>query len=88
MSCASASNSGSPPCNKTRGNQYQHYVVYPPKEKIQMSKYSGNDEQRIVWLNNTEEYFDIYNITTNIEKVKYASMHLENHAYKVYVVEG
>ena len=38
MSCASANNSGSPPRNNTRGNQYQHYVVYPPKEKIEISK--------------------------------------------------
>ena len=34
MSCASANNLGSPPHNKTRGNQYQCYVVYPPKAKI------------------------------------------------------
>ena len=33
MSCTSANNSRSPPCNKTRGNQYQHYVVYPPPKK-------------------------------------------------------
>ena len=49
MSCTSASNSGSPPCNKTRRNQ--RYVVYPTKEKIEMSKFSGNDEQCIAWLN-------------------------------------
>ena len=75
MSCTSTNNSGSPPCNKTRRNQ--RYVVYPPKAKIEMSKFSGNDEQCVAWLNKAEEYFDIYNITTDIEKVKYASMHLE-----------
>ena len=83
MSCTSASNSGSPPRNKTRRNQC--YVVYPPKAKIEMLKFSGNDEQCIVWLNKEEEYFDIYNITTDVEKVKYASMHLESHAYNWYM---
>ena len=50
-----------------------------------MSKFSGNDEQCVAWLNKEEEYFDIYNITTDIEKVKYASMHLESHAYIWYM---
>ena len=42
-------------------------------------------KQCVVWLNKAEEYFDIYNITTDVEKVKYASMHLENHAYNWYM---
>ena len=50
-----------------------------------MSKSTGNDEQCVAWLNKAEEYFDIYNITIDIEKVKYASMHLENHAYNWYM---
>ena len=83
MLCTSSNNLGSPPRNKTRRNQC--YVVYPPKAKIEMSKFSGNDEQCVAWLNKAEKYFDIYNITTDIEKVKYVFLHLENHAYNWYM---
>jgi hypothetical protein len=35
----------------------------------------------VAWFNKTEEYFHIYNITTDEEKVKYASMYLEGTVY-------
>ena len=35
--------------------------------------------------NKAEEYFDIYNIQSREEKVKYASMHMEGYAYNWYL---
>ena len=57
------SNSSEPPSNrKAKDNQYHPYIVYPPKEKIELLKYNGNKDQSVSWLNKVEEYFDIYNI--------------------------
>jgi len=58
-------------------SQHQPLIIYPPKAKIELSKYNGGDNQCVAWFNKTEEYFHIYNITTDEEKVKYASMYLE-----------
>ena len=45
MSLAS-SNSSKPPSNrKAKGNQYHPYIVYPPKEKIELLKYNGREDQ-------------------------------------------
>ena len=59
--------------------------MYPPRAKIELSKYNGNEDQCIAWINKAEEYFDIYNITTDEEKVKYASLHLDGYAYNWYM---
>ena len=80
------SNSSEPPSNhKEKGNQYHPYIVYPPKAKIELSKYNGSEDQCIAWLNKVEEYLDIYNIQSDEEKVKYASMHMEGYAYNWYM---
>jgi hypothetical protein len=60
-------------------------MIYPPKAKIELSKYNGGDNQCVVWFNKTEEYFHIYNVTTDEEKVKYASMYLEGNVYNWYL---
>jgi hypothetical protein len=39
----------------------------------------------MAWFNKTQEYFHIYNITTDEEKVKYASIYLEGTAYNWYL---
>ena len=39
----------------------------------------------VAWLNKAEEYFDIYNIQSDEEKVKYVSMHMEGYAYNWYL---
>ena len=59
--------------------------MYPPKEKIELSKYNGSEDQCVARLNKANEYFDIYNITSDKEKVKYASMHMEGYTYKLYM---
>ena len=47
MSVAS-SNSSEPPSNhKAKDNQYHPYIVYPPKTKIELSKYNGCEDQCI-----------------------------------------
>jgi hypothetical protein len=66
-------------------SQHQPLIIYPPKAKIELSKYNGGDNQCVAWFNKTEEYFHIYNITTDEEKVKYASMYLEGTAYNWYL---
>ena len=38
-----------------------------------------------MWLNKAEQYFDIYNITSDEEKVKYVSMHMEGYTYNWYL---
>ena len=50
MSLASSS-SFEPPSNyKEKGNQYRPYKVYPPKEKIELLKYNGSEDQCVSWL--------------------------------------
>jgi hypothetical protein len=89
---SSTSNTSPPPLppppynsNPQTSSQYQHLMIYPPKAKIELSKYNGSDNQCVAWFNKTEEYFQIYNITTDEEKVKYASMFLEGTAYNWYI---
>jgi hypothetical protein len=66
-------------------SQYQPLMLYPPKAKIELPKYNRGDNQCVAWFNKTEEYFHIYNVTTDEEKVKYASMYLEGTAYNWYL---
>jgi hypothetical protein len=89
---SSTSNTSPPPLppppynsNPQTTSQYQHLMIYPPKAKIELSKYNGSDNQCVAWFNKTEEYFQIYNITTDEEKVKYASMFLEGTTYNWYI---
>ena len=79
MSLASSSSSEPPLNRKTKGNQYRPHKVYPPKAKIEFSKYNGSEDQCIAWINKAEEYFDIYNIQSDEENMKYASMHMEGY---------
>ena len=67
----SSSSSFEPPSNqKEKWNQRRPYKVHPPKEKIELSKYNGSEDQCVAWLNKEEEYFDIYNIQSDEEKVR------------------
>ena len=59
--------------------------MYPLRAKIEFLKYNESDDQYIAWINKANKYFDIYNIMMTKEKVKYASMHLEGHAYNWYI---
>jgi hypothetical protein len=40
-------------------SQHQPLIIYPPKAKIELSKYNGGDNQCVAWFNKTEEYFHI-----------------------------
>ena len=80
MSLSSSSSSKRPSNRKAKGNQYRPHKVYPPKEKIELSKCNRSEDQCVAWLNKAEEYFDIYNIQFEEDKVKYASMHMEGYA--------
>jgi hypothetical protein len=66
-------------------SQHQTLIIYPPKAKIELSKYNGGDNQCVAWFNKIEDYFHIYDITTDEENVKYASMYLEGTAYNWYL---
>ena len=82
----SSSSSFEPPSNhKAKGNQRRPYKVHPTKEKIELSKYNGSADQCIAWINKAKEYFDIYDIQYDKEKVKYAWMHMEAYAYNWYL---
>ena len=85
MSLSSSSSSEPPSNHKAKGNQCRPYKVHPPKEKIELSKYNGSEDQCVAWLNKEEEYFDIYNIQSGKEKVKYVSMHMEGYTYNWYL---
>ena len=85
MSLSSSSSSEPPSNHKEKGNQRRPYKVHPPKVKIELSKYNESEEQCAAWLNKAEEYFDIYNIQSDEEKVKYASMHMEGYADNWYL---
>ena len=45
MSLSSSSSSEPPSNHKAKGNQRHPYKVYPPKEKIEFSKYNGSEDQ-------------------------------------------
>ena len=85
MSLSSSSSSEPPSHHKEKGNQRLPYKVYPPKAKIELSRYNGSEDQCVSWLNKVEEYFNIYSIQSDEEKVKYASMHMEGYAYNWYL---
>ena len=85
ISLASSSSFRPPSNRKAKGNQYPPYKMYPSKAKIELSKYNGSEDQCVSWLNKAEEYFNIYNIQSDEEKVKYASMHMEGYAYNWYL---
>ena len=76
MSLASSSSSKPPSNLIAKSNKYRPYKVYPSREKIELLKYNGSENQCVAWINKVEEYFDIYNIQSDKEKVKYASMHM------------
>ena len=84
MSVRSSRKSESP-THKPKDTQYQSFIMYPPRAKIEMMKYNGGEDQCVARLNKSEEYFDICNITMDEEKVKYASMHLEGYGYNWYM---
>ena len=44
MSLASSNRSKPPSNHKVKRNQYHPYVVYPPKAKIELSKYKGIED--------------------------------------------
>jgi len=73
------------PYKPSGGPQYHPFVIYPCKEKIELSKYNGNENQCVSWFNKAEEHFNIYNITTHEEKVKYDFLHLEGESYNWYM---
>ena len=85
MSLSSSSSSEPPSNHKEKGNQHRPYKVHPPNAKIELSKYNGSEDQYVAWLNKAKEYFDIYNIQCDAEKVKYASMHMEGYVYNWYL---
>ena len=60
-------------------------MICSPRAKIEISKYNGSDNQYVAWFNKTEEYFNIYNVTTDEDMIKYASMYLEGNAYNWYL---
>ena len=45
MSLASSSSYEPPSKRKAKGNQHRPYKVYPPKAKIELSKYNGSEDQ-------------------------------------------
>jgi hypothetical protein len=50
-----------------------------------LSKFDGNEKQGVAWFNKAEEYFEIYGIYNDDEKIRYASMQLEGDAYNWYM---
>jgi len=70
-------------------NQFPPYanqtIFYPPRAKLELSKFNGNEKQGVAWFNKVEEYFDIYGISIDDEKLWYASMQLEGNAYNWYM---
>ena len=49
------------------------------------SNHKAKGNQRRPWLNKGQEYFEICNIQSDKEKVKYASIHMEGYAYNWYL---
>ena len=69
-------------------NQYPLLVpplAYQRRAKIELPKFDGNEKNSIAWLNKAEEYFEIYDINSDDEKIKHASMKMEGEAYNWYM---
>jgi hypothetical protein len=60
-------------------NQFPPYTnfAYPPRAKLELSKFNKNEKQGVAWFNKAEEYFEIYGIYNDDEKIRHASMQLE-----------
>ena len=70
------------------GKQYPLLVpplAYHRKAKIELPKFDGNEKNSVAWLNKAEEYFEIYDIDSDDEKIKHAPMKMEGEAYNWYM---
>jgi hypothetical protein len=79
-----------PPNNLPITNQLPSYTnqpifAYPMRAKLELPKFDKNEKQGIAWFNKAEEYFEIYSIDNDDEKINYASMQLEGGAYNWYM---
>ena len=50
-----------------------------------MHKFNGNKKCNVAWLNKAEEYFEIYDINNDDEKIRHTSMKMEGDAYNWYM---
>jgi len=71
-------------------NQFLSYTnqtvfAHPPRAKLEFSKFNGNEKQGVAWFNKVYEYFEIYGIYNDYEKIRYASMQLEGDVYNSYI---
>lgn len=50
-----------------------------------MPKFDGNEKNNVAWINKVEQYFEIYDINDDDEKLRHASMKMEGEAYNLYM---
>ena len=50
-----------------------------------MLKFDGNKKYNVAWINKVEEYFEIYDINDDDERLRHTSMKMEGEAYNLYM---
>jgi len=59
-------------------------ATYQQRPKLELSRFDGNTKCSVTWFKKAEEYFEIYGIDNDDEKIKHASMQMEGEAYNWY----
>lgn len=60
-------------------------ATYQRRTKLELSKFDGNKKCSFAWFNKAKEYFEIYDIDNDDEKIRHASMKMEGEAYNWYM---
>lgn len=78
-----------PYTNMSFSNQYPFFALsiatYQRRAKLELSKFGGNENFYVAWVNKVEEYFKIYDIDNDDEKIRDASMKMEGETYNWYM---
>lgn len=63
----------------------QPLATYQLRAKVEMPEFDGNKKSNVEWINKAEEYFEIYDINDDDEKLRHASMKMEGEPYNWYM---
>lgn len=70
-------------------NHYPFFIptisTYQQRAILEIFKFDGNEKFSVAWFNKVEEYFEIYNINNDDEKIRHASMQMEGEVYNWYM---
>jgi len=56
-------------------------AAYQRRAKLELSKSGSNEKCSVAWFNKAEQYFEIYGIDNDEEKIRHASMQIAGEVY-------